>query len=66
MKNLMNLGKTLNKNEQKEIFGGRKLFAECVNNSDCDDGGDDGTYCCLDDMCWVSQPIGSDFNICNN
>jgi hypothetical protein len=29
MKNLMNLGKILNKNEQKLINGGKKEFCEC-------------------------------------
>ena len=38
-KSILNLGKALNKVEQKEINGGKRLAPQCSSDSDCNPGG---------------------------
>jgi Cys-rich repeat protein len=37
-KSILNLGKALNKTEQKSINGGKRLAPECISDSDCNNG----------------------------
>ncbi len=53
MKNLMNLGTILNKNEQKEINGGRRLYicspdsdVVCMTAAQCAQDANGDWYCC--------------------
>lgn len=54
MKNLLNLGKVLNKAEQKEVFGGRRPVGisdgQCINGGSCNPYGD-SSECEFDSYC---------------
>ncbi len=50
LKNISNLGKTLNKAEQKEISGGKLFAGNCSQDWECGICGE-----CLNNQCYVAS-----------
>jgi hypothetical protein len=61
LKNISNLGKTLNKTEQQSINGGKLLYLGCQNHSQCP--GDDN-YCTASGDCVWCPGNGMDDAVC--